>query len=105
MAIRVSLYNDKTMLSKTSAIGFSWTSLCWGFWPAIFRGDWLGAGIYFVASVIGGVFTAGVASLLLWILWPFFYNKWHVRRLIEQGYTITAAAGMTPEQAFDAIKK
>jgi hypothetical protein len=79
-------------LRRTAYVGFSWTSLFFGAIPAMFRGDWLAFCIYLLLCIVVGAFTMGVGTLLLWIIWPFFYNRWHARRLIEKGYQITGAA-------------
>lgn len=99
MAVRVELTNKTTGLNATGYLGFSWTSLLFSMWPCAFRGDWYAFFIYLAISVIGGALTAGIAAIILWLAWPFFYNKWHIRRLVAQGYEITAAAGMSVENA------
>jgi hypothetical protein len=84
----------KAMLSngvevKTAPIGFSWTTLLFGFWPAVFRFDWLWAAILFVACLL----TYGIAG----IIFAFFYNKIYVCRLLDKGYTFTSLGGLTEE--------
>ena len=74
---------------KTAPIGFSWTILLFGFWPAVFRFDWLWAAILFVACVL----TYGIAA----IVFAFFYNKIYVKRLIDKGYSFTSLGGLTEE--------
>jgi hypothetical protein len=78
-------------LHETAYVGFSWTSLFFGAFPAIFRGDWLAFCVYLVLCIVGSVATWGIGTLVLWLVWPFFYNRWHARRLIEKGYQITGA--------------
>jgi membrane protein implicated in regulation of membrane protease activity len=80
-------------LHATGYIGFSWTSLFFGGIPALFRGDWLGFFAYFGLVVISAFATAGIATVVIWLVWPFFYNRWHARRLVERGYQITGSAG------------
>jgi hypothetical protein len=79
-------------LRKTAWLGFSWTSLFFGPLPALFRGDWFAFAAYVFAFFVIGMVTGGVAAPLLWLIWPFFYNRWHARRLVEQGYQLTGAA-------------
>jgi hypothetical protein len=84
----------KAMLSngvevKTAPIGFSWTTLFFGFWPAVFRFDWLWAAILFVACLL----TYPLAA----IVFAFFYNKIYVKRLLDNGYTFTSLGGLTEE--------
>ncbi len=88
MAKRIALTHTNG-LHKEAFIGFSWTSLFFGFIPAIFRGDFLGVVVYLFLAFLLITFTAGLGLLPFWILWAIFYNKWHTRRLVERGYQIT----------------
>jgi hypothetical protein len=85
-------------LSKVAYVGFSWTSLFFGGLPASFRGDWLAFCLYQFLVVAGSLETGGIGAAVLWVAWPFFYNRWHGSRLIEKGYRITGAQ-MPPGQA------
>jgi hypothetical protein len=74
---------------KTAPIGFSWTTFFFGFWPAVFRFDWMWAAILFVACLL----TYGIAGLVF----AFFYNKIYLKRLLEKGYTFTSLGGLTED--------
>lgn len=64
---------------KTVPTGFSWTTLLFGFFVPLFRGDILWATI-----MLGvGILTAGFSVLVF----PFFYNKVYMDTLTKQGYT------------------
>ncbi len=80
MAHVVMLKHPKTGIMKKGFFGFSWTTLFFGGFPAIFRGD----------LVIGLVFI--VLQLLTWgfagLVWAFIYNKSYTTKLIEQGYEL-----------------
>jgi hypothetical protein len=76
--MQVSLVNPTTNQVKQRKLGFSWTTLFFGFWPALFRGDWKWALIQLPLSII----TFGLSS----IVFAFIYNKIHLNGLIEQGY-------------------
>jgi len=65
---------------KLVPVGFSWTMFFWGFWPPIFRGDWIWAVCMFIACV----FTYGLAGLVT----SFFYNKSYMKSLFNKGYKV-----------------
>jgi hypothetical protein len=58
--------------------GFSWTTLFFGFFPALFRGDLKWACIMFICAWI----TAGISLLVF----PFIYNNIYENELREKGY-------------------
>ena len=58
--------------------GFSWTTLFFSFFPALFRGDVLWAIVIFFSALL----TWGFSSLL----WPFFYNGLHIKHLLGKGF-------------------
>lgn len=64
--------------SKTVKTGFSWTTLFFGCFPAMFRGDWKWAIIMFIVALI----TSGIS----WFVFPFFYNKLYIQDLLNKGY-------------------
>lgn len=78
MAIDVRLENVLTGEIITVPIGFSWTTLLFGPFVPLLRGDFAWFLILFVLSML----TMG----LVWIFVPFFYNKKYVRKIIGKGY-------------------
>jgi|SRR6476646_8979123 xanthine/uracil permease len=84
MAQVVMLKHPKTGILKKGFFGFSWTTLFWGGFPAIFRGDLLMG----LLLIILQWFTFGIATLI----WAFVYNKNYTNKLIEQGYEFADAA-------------
>ncbi len=70
--------NPVTLETKVAPVGFSWTTLFFGFFPAILRGDFFNAIMMGVISV----FTFGLAAFIF----PFIYNKMYIRRLITRGF-------------------
>ena len=65
---------------KEAPIGFSWTTLFFGGWPAVFRGDVLiGLGL-----VVAGVITWGLSNVIA----AFLYNKVHIQGLLDNGYKV-----------------
>lgn len=87
MAYKITMYHSSGLICKDAYDGWSWTSFFFGGIPALFRGDFLGFFVYFAIAVLGSVTTAGVANLFLWFLWAAFYNGWHQKRMIENGYS------------------
>jgi len=78
MAQVVMLKHPKTGILKKGRFGFSWTTLFFGGFPAIFRGDLV---LGLVVMVLQWA-TFGLAGLI----WAFLYNKSYTIKLIEQGY-------------------
>jgi hypothetical protein len=65
---------------KKAPIGFSWTVLCFGGWPALFRQDW----IWGFGLLIAGLLTYGLAGVVA----AFFYNKVYAKTLFDDGYRV-----------------
>jgi hypothetical protein len=91
MATTITMRNPDNGLSKDGIYGFSWTTLFFGGFPALFRGDFLTFIGYFVILVIAALVTAGIGSFILAIVWPFFYNKYYTKKLIEKGYRFSGS--------------
>ncbi|MFD0713014.1 DUF2628 domain-containing protein [Paenibacillus sp. GCM10027626] len=71
---------------KDVKVGFSWTTLFFGFFPALFRGDLKWAVIMFIASTVFAIFTLGLGAWIPGIIFSFIYNKMYIRELMEKGY-------------------
>ncbi|RAU23641.1 hypothetical protein CU669_00600 [Paramagnetospirillum kuznetsovii] len=78
MATVIQMTHPQTGIVKKGIYGFSWTTLFFGGFPAIFRGEIV---IGLVVLVIN-LLTFGVAGFI----WAFIYNKQYTLRLVEQGY-------------------
>lgn len=78
MATVVMMRNKQTGLTKKGFIGFSWTTLLFGGFPALFRGDWLMGLILIILAML----TVGFSSLIA----AFIYNKSYTTKLVEAGY-------------------
>jgi hypothetical protein len=63
---------------KEAKIGFSWTTLFFGFLVPLFRGD--------ILWVILSLILSGGTIGLFWIIFPFIYNKIYIKKLLEKGY-------------------
>ena len=86
MAATIQLKHAQTGIVKNGFYGFSWTSLLFGGFPALFRGD-MGYGL---AILLGGCLFAAVSYGTLWfvvsLLWAAFYNKNFTHRQLQSGY-------------------
>lgn len=88
MATTVRLVHKDSSIIRQGYFGFSWTTLFFGVFPALFRGDFLTfVGSFFVYALIG-LCTAGFGILIAQIAWAFLYNGYYTRRLLEQGYRL-----------------
>lgn len=67
---------------KKAPVGFSWTTFFFGFFPALFRGDWKWGIIMLILLII----TAGLAGFVF----MFIYNKIYINGLIKAGYKASA---------------
>jgi hypothetical protein len=93
MATRIALKHKETGIVKDGFYGFSWTTFFFGFFPALFRGDFITFIGGFVVSVIIAVVTFGVGAFFVGVAWAFMYNKYYTRKLIERGYVLAGSDG------------
>lgn len=85
----INLQHETSKAVKQCKVGFSWTTLFFGFFPALFRGDWKWALIMFFSSMIIGAITIGIGGFgggLIPIIFAFLYNKLYIKDLLESGY-------------------
>lgn len=86
--MRVVLENDRGLIKEVKA-GFSWTTLFFVFFPALFRGDLKWAAIMIVVSLVAGLLTSWMGSIgvvVSQIIFAFVYNKIYIKELLEYGY-------------------
>ena len=67
-------------LTRKMKRGFSWTTLIFGCFVPLCRGDLKWALIMFILSAV----TFGLA----WLVFPFIYNGIHTKELMEKGYVL-----------------
>ena len=74
--------NPNTGIIKTAPVGFSWTTLFFGGFPSLFRGDIK----WFIIQLIVDCFTFCVAVFVF----PFICNKLYIKNLLEKGFKVSA---------------
>ncbi len=72
------MQNDAGVL-KNIKIGFSWTTLFFGLFVPLVRGDWK----WFIIMLIADAVTVGIAH----IVFCFIYNKIYINDLLEKGFS------------------
>ncbi|MCH4165608.1 MAG: DUF2628 domain-containing protein [Lentilactobacillus diolivorans] len=87
--MHVNLVNPTTNQVKQTKVGFSWTTFFFGFWPALFRGDWLWFFVQLAIEVFVGIFTFGIGAAISSIVFSFIYNKIYINELLSKGYKAT----------------
>lgn len=83
MAQLIRLKHARSGVVKSGFYGFSWTTLFFGGFPAIFRGD-----------LLTGAIVLALSASSFWIVavvWAFLYNRVYTTRLLEQGYVFDDA--------------
>ena len=78
----VRLKNEKGIIVE-SKVGFSWTTLFFGFFVPLFRRDFKMFAIMALICIISYKF-----SIFNWcmLIFPFFYNKMYIKDLLNKGY-------------------
>ncbi|KRN75639.1 hypothetical protein IV73_GL000128 [Weissella kandleri] len=84
--MKANLKNTVTNQVKQVKAGFSWTTLFFGFFPALFRGDWKWFGIIFLAELVVGSFTMGYGTWIISLVFAFIYNNLYIKDLLSQGF-------------------
>jgi len=83
MATKLFLEHQTTGITKKAPIGYSVTTLLFGPFPALLRGDFKWFLIMCILSGTGLVF----------LLFPFIYNEMYVKKLLEKGFKVVHAEG------------
>jgi hypothetical protein len=94
---KVIVINPISEETKTLPIGYSWTVLFWGCFPALFRQDWKN-----FAIIAGVIFVAGLMKLALipLIVFSIIYNKMCFKDHLDNGWKIKSYYG---SKSLDAV--
>lgn len=79
----IDFHNPLTGALKKAPVGFSLTTLFFGFFPALVRGHWGDAVLVFLVGLV----TFGLSALIF----PFIYNKMYVKHLVGEGFKLSGA--------------
>ena len=109
MAKIIRMRHESSGLMRYGYYGFSWTTLFFGCFPALFRRDFITFLAGFAILVVLALATAGFGPFIAMPIWAFMYNGYYTRRLLEKGYFFhdspsrvqeaSAALGVTTAQA------
>lgn len=106
MATPVKLRHKNTGLEKTGYTGFSWTTLFFGPFPALFRGEFLIFLVYVAVVVVIAVLLPVLGllvTLIAQLVWCFQFNAFHMRKLIGQGYLL-ADTDLNNQRAAEIVR-
>ena len=86
---------EKDGLLKTAPVGFSWTTLFFGGFPALFRGH--------VSMGLVQLLLQMVTFALSVLIFCFIYNKMYVNYLLENGYRFQSCSGKSKEEIEEVL--
>ena len=84
--MKVQLRNKFTQQIKEVKLGYSWTTLFWGLFPALFRQDWIGALVIGIINIFVSAFTYGTGLIIIDAIIAAFYNKNYIKRQLMNGW-------------------
>jgi TM2 domain-containing membrane protein YozV len=87
--MKLLMENPNTGIIKKAPVGFSWTTLFFSGFPALFRGDIT----WFIIQVL--LCWTGIS----FIIFAFIYNKIYLKKLLEKGFKVKDVEGATLEDA------
>jgi hypothetical protein len=97
MAKTIRLRHQRSGIDRDGFFGFSWTTLIFGCFPALFRGDFAVFAAGLVVSLVLGGPTLGFGALIVNVAWAFLYNRHYTLRLLEHGYEFRDSPGLVAE--------
>lgn len=69
-------------------VGFSFTSMFFSFFPALFRGDIKIAGFTFLVAILSFIPIIGWALLAYFVVYPCVYNRYFIAQKLKEGFSI-----------------
>lgn len=94
----VVIINPITEERKIIPVGFSWTVLFWGCFPALFRQDWKNFAIILVTLLLTGLMFIAFIPL---VIFAFIYNdKMCLKDALNDGWKIQRYSG---KKSLDAV--
>ncbi len=105
MALPIALRNPETNLTERAFRGFSWTTLFFGPFPALFRGDLVTFLMVCAVEFVVACFTFGLGAWVFSLAWAFYYNEYHARKLVAKGYLVEADIAAKVEAQAEAASK
>lgn len=85
---KLTLQHPHSGIIKQAPVGFSWTTLFFGPIPALRRGDFKW---FFIQLILNLLFIIPL------FVFPFIYNRLHLKKLLEAGYKVKSVEGTTIE--------
>lgn len=85
---KIILQHPTTGIIKQAPVGFSWTTAFFGPLPALLRGDFKW---FFLQAILDALLFVPL------FIFPFHYNKLHLKKLLEAGYKVKSIEGATIE--------
>ncbi|WP_019583800.1 hypothetical protein [Thioalkalivibrio sp. ALE16] len=76
----ITLEHPDTLDLRTVPVGFSWTTLFFGFFPAFFRRDWKWGWLMFALYILSWGMSGAI--------FMFLYNRIHLDGLLSRGYRV-----------------
>lgn len=82
------MLKDSNGVIKKAPVGFSWTTLFFGFLVPLLRGDLKWAVIMGLVSLAIGAITFGIGVFFVWVFFAVKYNELYIEDLKEKGYRV-----------------
>ena len=84
--MHVTLEQPATHVIKQAKVGFSWTTFFFGFFPALFRGDFKWFAIILLIDIFIAPFTVGIGDFIIGLVFAIIYNNIYIKDLLAKGW-------------------